>query len=187
LGALPLDIRACGIDILTCDGRTWLLGGDGSGFLYVRHDLLDQLQPGAYVGDESVIGPQHDYNFTLQPNAERFNIGSASPLGVLGLNAALGLLHEVGIPAISARILDLIDMLIGDLRERGYRIRSPFTHRHRSASVFVDLPDPPRAHERLRAAHVIAAQMPGGLRFSPHFYNSEHDILCVGEILGNAR
>ena len=111
LGALSLDVCAGGIDILMCDGRTWCSMGTVRPS-YVRHNLLDQFQPGAYVGAESVLGPQHDYNFTLQPNAERFNIGSASPLGVLGLKAALGLLHEVGMPAISERILDL--------RERDY-------------------------------------------------------------------
>jgi selenocysteine lyase/cysteine desulfurase len=53
--------------------------------------------------------------------------------------------------------------------------------------VVVDLPHPQRAHQQLRAAQVIAAQVPGGLRFSPHFYNSENDVLRVGESLGNAR
>lgn len=42
LGAFPLDVQACHIDMVTCGSQKWLLGPPGSGFLYCRHELIDQ-------------------------------------------------------------------------------------------------------------------------------------------------
>jgi kynureninase len=82
---------------------------------------------------------------------------------------------------------ELTDVLIGDLRERGYTIRSNLSPAHRSGIVVVELPDAQVAYAKLMAAGVVGAVRGAGLRFSPHFYNNEADILRVGEVLGNAQ
>ena len=49
LGALPFDVQAANVDFLAAGSQKWLIGPIGSGFLYVRHELLDVLVAGPYV------------------------------------------------------------------------------------------------------------------------------------------
>lgn len=187
LGAFPLDVQACKIDFLVTGSQKWLLSPPGSGFLYCRHELLDELQPGAYVGATSTVDPFNflDYNFTLQPDSERFNLGTPNFPGIIGLHAALGMFEEIGIPAIAERIIQLTDILIGDMQERGYRVLSNLAPEHRSGIVIVEVPEPEAAATRLLAANVVTSARGAGLRISPHLYNNEDDMLRVGEVLGN--
>ncbi len=173
-------------NFLACGAQKWLLGQPGTGFLYCRHGLLDRLRHGAYVGTYSVVDSpnQLDYNFTLRPTAQRFATGSHSFLGLVALNASLELLGEAGAPQIARRVLDLTDLLIADLHDRGYRIRSTLTAPHRSGIVVIDLPDAEAARVRLAEAGVIVAVRGGGLRVAPHFYNTEEEVLRVGAALG---
>lgn len=185
LGAFALDVQACGIDFLACAAHKWLLGAPGSGFLYCRHDLLEQLQLGAYVGAMSTVDPTNflDYNFTLRPCSERFTIGAGNVLGMVAMNASLELLEEVGIECVSGRVLALTGMAIADLQSRGFRIASSLEPEHRSGIVIVEVDDPQEACERLLAAKVSASARGRGVRLSPHFYNSEEDVLRLGEAL----
>ena len=45
LGQCPLDVQATPVDILACGGQKWLLSPWGSGFVYVRAELLHTLEP----------------------------------------------------------------------------------------------------------------------------------------------
>ena len=185
LGAFPLDVQACGIDFLSCGSQKWMLSIPGSGFLYCRHELLDELQLGAYVGTTSTVDPFNflDYNFTLQPSAERFNIGTPNIAGMVGLNAAMGLIQEAGPAHIAERVLALTDTLIAGLQRRGYRVHSNLDPAHRSGIVIVEVADPPATYERLLAAGVVTSPRGAGLRIAPHFYNTEDEVLRVGAVL----
>lgn len=187
LGAFPIDVQASGIDFLACGSQKWLLSISGTGILYCRHELLDRLQLGAYVGAASTVDAFNflDYNFTLLPTSQRFALGAPNFLGTVALHAALGMLGEIGIERIAERIISLADALIVDLRSRGYCILSNLESEHRSGIVIVGVPDPQEAHDQLRAHHVITSVRGQGLRISPHFYNSEEDVMRVGEVLGS--
>jgi selenocysteine lyase/cysteine desulfurase len=187
LGAFSLDVQACHVDFLACGSQKWLLSAPGSGFLYCREGVLDELQLGAYVGAASTVDPFNflDYNFTLQPSAERFSLGTPNILGMVALDASLALLHEAGISHIGEQVLALTDTLIDDLQARGYHILSNQESAHRSGIVIVEVPDPQAAYERLLAANVVTSVRGAGLRIAPHFYNTEADVLRVGEVLGD--
>lgn len=189
LGAFDLDVRACAIDFLACGSQKWLLGAPGGGFLYCRHELLDELQPGAYVGTASTVDPLNflDYNFTLQPTSERFSLGTPNLLATVALSASLGLLLDAGIERISERVLSLTGTLVSDLQRRGYRVLSDLAPEHRSGIIVIEVEEPVEAARRLLDAGVVASARGAGLRVSPHFYNSEDDVLRVGEELDRLR
>jgi cysteine desulfurase/selenocysteine lyase len=186
LGALPFDVQAANVDFLAAGSQKWLMGPIGGGFLYVRRELLDELVAGPYVGAASVVDSQNflDYNFTLQPTAERFSLGSSGIMNQLGTRASVALLQEIGIEQIAERVLMLAGVAIGDLQERGYRIAADSSPEYRSGIVIVEVDDPTATCARLQAAGIVCIPRGKGFRIAPHFYNTEAELLRVGEVLG---
>jgi cysteine desulfurase / selenocysteine lyase len=185
LGALPFDVLAANVDFLSAGSQKWLLGPLGAGFLYVRRELLDKLIPGPYVGASSVVDFANflDYNFSLQPTAERFNIGTPNIPGMIGLHASVELIQEIGIEAIGERVLMLAGTAIGDLQERGFTICADTAPERRSGIVIVEVDDPKATSERLAQQGIICIPRGRGIRIAAHYYNTEEEILRVGAAL----
>ncbi len=188
LGAIPMDVRAYGIDFLSCGGPKWLMGPVGVGFLYCRRELLEEMSP-PMAGCISVVGWEdwRDYNLTFLPDVRRFDLGGPNLVGMTGLMAAIELLLETGIENIHRHTLHLTDVLIADLQRRGYEVVSNLDPTHRSAIVsFAVRGDVRAAHARLREAKVAVSLRESYIRVSPHGYNTEDEVLRVGEVLGNS-
>lgn len=186
LGAIPMDVRAYGIDFLAAGGPKWLMGPVGVGFLYCRRELLEEMSP-PMAGCISVVGWEdwRDYNLTFLPDARRFDLGGPNLVGMTGLMAAIELLLETGIENIHRHTLYLTDVLIADLERRGYRVVSNLDPARRSAIVsFAVSGDVRAAHARLREAKVAVSLRESYIRVSPHGYNTEEEVLRVGEVLG---
>ena len=185
LGVIPLDVRECQIDMLSCGGPKWLMGPCGLGFFFCRRELIEEMIP-AYAGADCVVDALNfrDYNLTFLPNAKRFEPGTGNYVGKVGLLASVSLLLEVGIEKIHRRTLHLTDTLIEDLQRRGYRIASCLRPEHRSAIVSFSTPDVQADYEKLIANKVIVSLRENYIRVSPHGYNTEEEVLRVGEVLG---
>ena len=93
LGAMPLDVRDAGIHFLSADGHKWLLSPEGAGLFFCDRDALDRLDVSEAgwmaVNDRSNYMA---YDFTLRPDATRFECGSLNTLGIHGLGASIELL-----------------------------------------------------------------------------------------------
>lgn len=187
LGAFPLDVQRLNIDFLAAGSQKWLMSAPGSGFMYVRRELLDDLVPGAYVGAASVVDYMNylDYNLTYPQSADRFNLGTPNLPGAVALHAAVSLLQEVGIERIERQIMTLVDALINDLTERGYPLAASTAAAHRSGIVVAQTADPAADCKRLEEAGIVATVRGSGVRFAPHFYNTVEEVLRVGEVLGD--
>ena len=74
IGAVPVDVTALGCAFYAASGQKWLCGPEGSGSLFVRRDMLDELVvpwPGY-----SSIAPQTDpLDFEAAPDAGRLDHG----------------------------------------------------------------------------------------------------------------
>ena len=107
LGPLTIDVEKTPIDFLAADGHKWLLGPEGAGFLYVRREWIERLRP-LGVGSHSVVGSFNSptFDFTLRPNAQRWEGGSYNMPGLQALGASLSLFLEIGPERVSERILD---------------------------------------------------------------------------------
>jgi selenocysteine lyase/cysteine desulfurase len=180
LGALPVDVAAMNIDYLSADGHKWLLGPEGAGFFYCRRELLHRTRPLA-VGWMNVINAEQygDYDYTLKPDAARFECGSWSVPVFLSLKASLELLLEAGIDAVSARLRMLTDRLAAGVAAKGYRLASPRAAGEWSGCVSFtsDRHDHHEIFRALRQRHrTEIAVREGRLRVSPHFYNTEAQI-----------
>ncbi|MBI5184914.1 MAG: aminotransferase class V-fold PLP-dependent enzyme [Nitrospinae bacterium] len=178
LGALPLDVRKCYIDFLSTDGHKWLLAPEGTGCFYCSMEKLDLLKP-PLIGWNSVKNSRDysHYNFTLRPDAQRFEEGSPSVMGISALGASLGLLQEIGLDKIEERVLFITDRIISGLEERGYAIRTPRGDGEKSGIVSFQSRKPATILQQLLAGKDVAcAARDGALRVSPHFYNSEEEV-----------
>lgn len=187
LGIIPVDVQAMKIDYLSADGHKWLLGPEGAGIFYCRRELIERTRP-LMVGWMNVVNAQEygNYDYTLRPDAGRFECGTYNVPGLLALKASLEMLLALGTPNVRERIKYLTSHLILALRDKGYQIISP---RHAdNYSGIVSFISPAHNHEQivrsLRKEHRIElALREGRLRCSPHFYNTEAQLDRLVELL----
>ncbi|HUI68411.1 MAG TPA: aminotransferase class V-fold PLP-dependent enzyme [Nitrospirota bacterium] len=178
LGAFPMDVKASRIDFLAADAHKWLLGPEGIGIFYCRKELAEQLNP-LLIGWKSVQNELDFDNpaFRLKSDALRFEEGSMNLMGILGLGAAIDLLFEVGIENIEQRVLCLGDLITHEAEERGYTLMTPKVREERGGNITIcGKFDPAKMKDALREEGIMVNVRGGGLRVSPHFYNTEEEI-----------
>jgi len=187
LGAFEVDVKKQHIDFLSADGHKWLLGPEGAAIYYCAKNKLNQLT-NTNIGWASVVDDLSfsEYNLTQKPSARRFEEGSYNTVGIFGLNAAITLLLEIGIPNIERRILDLTQCLIKNLYDQGYEILSPVENELERSGIVIFRSrkfSSDMLFELFYQSGVSCAKRGGGIRLSPHFYNSEAEIDIVADIL----
>ena len=187
LGAVPVDVRALPVDLLACGGQKWLLGPWGSGFCYVRRELVRELTPPmsgwlSYRGMED-FSNLLSYDDQLVDDARRFETASAATQDQLGLTASIGLLLELGVEAIAAYLRALGDPVLEWAAGRGVRIALPTDPTHRSQIVCLAPPDAREAHRRLRQAGIVTSLREGAIRLAPHCYNTIEEMEKVVDVL----
>ncbi len=187
VGCFPIDVEKCGIDFLAADGHKWMLSVEGCGIFFCSKRVQELITPRT-VGWRSVRNNQDfdTYHMDLQPSAGRFEEGTPNTPGIFALGAAIDLLLELDVSAIGERVLALTDQLVDGLRARGAKIRSPREPGEASGIVSFTIPGqrPSDTVRRLRAERIFVIERRGGVRASPHFYNSEDEIDRLLAVLG---
>jgi selenocysteine lyase/cysteine desulfurase len=184
VGAVQIDVQAMKIDALAAGAQKWLLSPHGSGFLYVTEDLQSRITQ-SHLGWLSVDDPWrfYDYDQPLAASARRYEPGTPTIPALWGMHASIGLLLEVGLPAVEEAVLSNSGRLMDGLRQiGGLDINTPEDPARRAGIVtvgFTDGTDPRRVFARLTGAGVFVSLREGRLRFSPHFYNTHSEIDAV--------
>ena len=179
LGVLEVEVRRQCIDFLSCSGHKWLLGLHGTSGFYCRRDLLDRLKL-RQIGWKSVRRHPDplQYDLTPLPTAKRFEGGSENLTGIIGFDAAVQLLLEIGLPAVTEQVKILTDRIAEGLEERGYASISPrepggwsgiicFRHPEISTKEIGGALEAADIHVMTRLDHV---------RVSPHCYNTLNEV-----------
>lgn len=165
VGALrfPLEL----VDYVVVSGYKWLLAPRGTSFLYVRPDLIQELEPLA-PGWKTPPDPYKNYYggpLEISTSAARFDQSLSWPAWV-GAEAALALLEEIGIESIEKRNLELAGVF---RKEMGLAPGG-------SQIVGLELERPDLAGEALARAGIVAALRDRFLRLGFHFFNNEEDV-----------
>jgi cysteine desulfurase/selenocysteine lyase len=188
-GQLPLDVAALGCDMLTATGRKYLRGPRGTGFLYVRRELAERLEPPMLdLHGATWVAPER---YELQPGARRFENWEKNWAGFLGLGVAVDYALDLGLTAIAARVGALADAL----REALARLPGVTVHdigRQRCGIVTFTAEGRPAAEIKAalaaRSINVVtssppstlldaaARRLPDLVRASVHYYNDEDEV-----------
>jgi kynureninase len=188
-GAVPLDVTALDVDFAVGGSVKWLCGGPGAGWLYVRPELAATLEP-ALTGWQAharpfAFEPEQDY----ADGAWRFLTGTPNVPALYVATAGYDAIEEVGVERIRERSVELTTLLIELLDEAGFPVGSPRDPSRRGGTVVVKPPGHERVGRELLERGVICDWRPDvGLRFGPHFFNTEDELRhAVEQIVELAR
>jgi selenocysteine lyase/cysteine desulfurase len=179
LGVLPMNVREFHVDFLAADGHKWLLSTEGTGIFYCRKALAEKLNP-PLIGWKSI---QHEYDFDhidfrLKTNALRFEEGSLNIVGIYALGASIDLLLEVGIQRIESKVLELGDLIIREAEKRNFKVKTPKGIEERGGIVSIAGNfNPIDVKNKIRELGIIVNVRGGAIRISPHFYNTEEEVV----------
>lgn len=185
LGAMPIDFERDGIDFLASGGHKWAMSPMGSGIVAIKPSLMDKLDP-VLVGWLSVENAWNmlDYDLTLQPTAQRYEIGTPNWIGIIGLNAAFRIFSEIGIETISRKILLLTDHLKTQLLSEGFEPYLNTDLDHASGILSIKgLHNVSVIAARLADENIVVAPRDQLIRVAPHFYNTIDEITQFVQVL----
>jgi selenocysteine lyase/cysteine desulfurase len=187
VGNSVLDVRETPVDILACGGQKWLLSPWGSGFVYVRKELIPTIEP-AMIGWMAFEGTDDfsrltEYNPTFRADARRFEMITLPYQDFYGFTQSVELLLEIGIPEIAEVTRSLHDSILSWADAHGMRVVSPRDERHRSAILCIAPAEPVEAYHAIKRARIVCSLREGAIRLSPHCYNTVGEMEKVLDVL----
>jgi kynureninase len=176
-GAVPLDVSA--LEIAFCVGGSvkWLCGGPGAGWLYVRPDLAERLEP-AFAGWQAHAQPfAFETSMEYAAGAARFLTGTPNVAANYAASAGYEIVDEIGVDRIRENSMRQTALLVDLIDAAGFELTSPREPAIRGGSVVFRVPEFAAVHAELAARDIICDYRPdAGIRFGPHFFTTDDEI-----------
>lgn len=176
--AAPFDATVLNADVVVGSCVKWACGGPGAGFLFVRSDWHEKLQPiaGGWFAHAKPFAMRSDFEYA--PGVQRFAGATPNPLAYAQALDGIAALEEVGLLAHRwQNIQNKVELLHVGFQDAGVKIVSPRSVATRSGTLVVDFPRTKDWPSILRSANVYVDQTPRGFwRVSPHVYTDKNDI-----------
>jgi kynureninase len=176
-GIVPLDVTASNVDFAVGGSVKWLCGGPGNGWLYVRPDLAETLEP-TFIGWQA-----HTRPFAFEPELEYadgaagFLTGTPNVPALYAGTAGYDLIEEIGVDRIRENSLRQTQLLIELCDEAGFEVGSPRDTARRGGTVTVRTPEFEAVHKELTERQILCDFRPdAGLRLGPHYYNTDDEV-----------
>jgi cysteine desulfurase/selenocysteine lyase len=187
---MKVDVQRIGCDFLAFSGHK-MCAPTGSGALYVREELIEELEP-LCIGGGTIADVGLDY-YKLEKGAARFEAGTPAIAEVIGLGAAVDYLNEIGMENIERHEEGLTKQMYEGLREiPKVEVYGPEPERKVGITSFnvgdlnphdVALALDVSANIMVRSGHHCALPLtrnilhkPGSVRASTYFYNTKEEI-----------
>jgi kynureninase len=176
-GIVPLDVSALHVDFAVGGSVKWLCGGPGNGWLYVRPDLAEVLEP-TFIGWQAHARP-----FGFEPELEyaegaaRFLTGTPNVPALYAATPGYDLIEEIGVERIREHSVRQTALLIELLDDAGFAVGSPRDPARRGGTVAVRVPEFEAVHKELAERQIICDFRPDvGLRLGPHYFNTDDEL-----------
>ena len=189
VGQMPIDVKEIGCDILSTTGRKYLRGPRGTGFLYVRRELIEQLEP-PFLDLHAATWVADD-RYEIRADARRFENWEMYYAGKAGLGVAIDYAMSWGLPTIWTRVRKLAEQLRTQLVALGsVTIHDLGVERCGIVTFNVEGTAAAEVQRRLAESHInvsvaleessrldlVERRLPELVRASVHYYNSEDEI-----------
>jgi selenocysteine lyase/cysteine desulfurase len=183
-GAVPIDVRAMGIDFGSTATYKWLMGERGFGFLYVREDLQNTVVPTTRYGHRQIAKfDRVGITWEPLPGAARYETGTIPNSLALCAHTSLQYIERLGLSNIRTHARQLTARLQKELPAIGYRSVTPAGTE--TPIVAFEVKDVAAAQKKLRDARVAATIIENErrLRLSVSVFNAHEDIDRVVQAL----
>ena len=186
IGALELDVRTLGADVVTGGTVKYLLGSAGLGFMWVRPSLLSSLVPTqtGWFADEDIFA-MSIADYSPHATARRFDSGTPPVPSLYPGVAGIALVAEAGVPAIEAHVRVLADRLLAGLDGLGATVATPRAPKEYGPLVCVRSTDVGELVRALAEERIVTSSRDANLRISLHLYNVEEDVDRILEALAS--
>jgi len=177
VGAVPVDVKALGIDFAASGTYKWLMGERGIGFLYVREDLQGTVLPTTRYGHRQVSNfNRAELTWEPLPGAARYETGGIPVILAAGVDAGINYVNKLGLTNIRTHAKQLTDRLQKELPPLGYKSLTPIDTP--TPILAFELKDSTAVSKMLQAGHVVGTVIANEnrLRLSVSVFNTHDDI-----------
>jgi len=181
-GTVPFNVRELDADFCVGGVLKWLCGGPGVAYLYVKPDLRARLEPRltGWMGHKRPF--QFELAQDLTPDSFRFLNGTPHIPSIYAARPGLEIINQVGVENIRRKSMHQTRLLIEAAKERGFPLTVPADAASRGGTVAINVPDGYQVcQELIRRKFLVDYRPKAGVRVSPHFYNSDDEVLAVVE------
>ena len=181
-GTVPFSVKELNVDFATGGSVKWLCGGPGAGYLYVRPDLQNKLEPKTtgWMAHEAPFS--FDTKLRYASNISRFLHGSPAIPALYAARSGYRIINEIGVERIREKSIRQTNHLIALAEEAGFEVTSPKNSTQRGGTVTVAHEHAAAmAKELIRREFIIDYRPGAGIRISPHFYTKDEELALVIE------
>jgi kynureninase len=179
-GTVPFNVTELNVDFATGGSVKWLCGGPGAGYLYVRPDLQQTLQPKTtgWMAHEAPFAFETELRYAS--DIRRFLHGSPAIPALYAAQSGFRIINEIGVDRIREKSVRQTAQLIALAEEAGFKVTSPKNADERGGTITVGHDDAAAITKELIGREFIVDYRPGaGIRISPHFYTSDEELELV--------
>ena len=184
VGAVPLDMRALGIDFASTGTYKWLMGERGFGFLYVREEHQGKVLPTTRYGHRQVANfNRAQLTWEPLPGAAMYESGNIPVMLAAAVSAGIDYVNALGVDRIRAHAKELTDRLQKELPAIGYK---PLTPTDTPTPIVAFALDDASAAAKLLQTGKVAGTIIANekrLRLSVSVFNNHDDIDRVVSVL----
>lgn len=190
VGHMPIDVEEIGCDFLVAPGHKGLLGPQGTGFMYIREDHLNEVEPLLYGGGIVRSVEEHEHELVNPPNI--FDAGTPNIPGIIGLGEGANYVLDIGLEKIEKRETKLVERMLKIQEIEGVEIYGPKSaedlggvvsfnvngiNHHEVSSLLDELEKiATRSGNHCAQPAMSHFGLEGNVRASVHYYNKEKNI-----------
>jgi cysteine desulfurase/selenocysteine lyase len=178
------DVKKLKCNFMSFNGSKWLCGPMGTGLFYCDRKSSELLEPQTIGGESAMLYDESNLAFKELP--EKFQTGFRNYVGIVGLESSANYLYRYGMENIRKKNIHLSKMLRDELSKNNkITLYGPENTEERTSiiSFTVEGIEPQIAVEKLEKQDIILAVREiydkKIIRASPHFFNTESEILRV--------